>query len=106
MAKAKTAPKQEPAAPAVDGAEKSLTSGPPAIEAGGILTIDLGAIEANWRALGRRAMPSECAAVVKADAYGCGIEPVAVRLAKAGCKTFFVADLSEARRVRGVAPEP
>ena len=39
-------------------------------EAGGMLTIDLGAIVANWFELGRRAMPSECAAVVKADAYG------------------------------------
>ena len=60
---------------------------------------------ANWRALGSRAMPSECAAVVKANAYGCGIEQVATALARAGCKTFFVADLSEARRVRAVAPE-
>src|SRR3972149_3733975 len=28
------------------------------------------------------------------------------RLAKAGCKTFFVADLNEARRVRAAAAEP
>jgi alanine racemase len=51
-------------------------------------------------------MPSECAAVIKADGYGCGMEPVATRLARAGCKTFFVADLAEARRVRAVAQEP
>ena len=51
-------------------------------------------------------MPAECAAVIKADGYGCGIEQVAATLAKAGCKTFFVADLAEARRVRAVAPEP
>jgi alanine racemase len=88
-----------------DAAAAPITSGPPAAEAGGILTVDLSAIEANWRALGRRAMPSECAAVVKADAYGCGIEPVVRRLARAGCKTFFVADLTEARRVRATAPE-
>ena len=36
----------------------------------GILTIDLAAIVANWRLLGSKALPSECAAVVKADAYG------------------------------------
>jgi alanine racemase len=83
-----------------------VTTGPPAAEAGGILTIDLAAIEANWRALGRRAMPSECSAVIKADAYGCGLEQVAIHLARAGCKTFFVADLAEARRVRTVAQEP
>src|SRR5580693_3626272 len=81
-------------------------NGPPAAEAGGILTVDLSAIEANWRALGRRAMPSECAAVIKADGYGCGIEKVAGALAKAGCKTFFVADLAEARKARAAAAEP
>src|SRR5476651_465049 len=83
-----------------------VTTGPPAPEAGGILTIYLSAIEANWRALGRRAMPSECAAVIKADGYGCGLEQVAIHLARAGCKTFFVADLNEARRLRAVSPEP
>ena len=97
---------QTPIAPETPAAEHVTTSGPPAPEAGGILTVDLSAIEANWRALGRRAMPSECAAVIKADAYGCGIEQVASHLTRAGCKTFFVADLAEARRVRAVAPDP
>jgi len=86
-------------------AETVTTAGPPAAEAGGILTIDLAAIEANWRALGRRAMPSECAAVVKADGYGLGLAPVAKRLAKAGCKSFFVADLAEARTLRAALPD-
>jgi alanine racemase len=97
-----SAPDLVPPEPAPEG--KSI--GPPAAEAGGILTIDLSAIEANWRALGRRAMPSECAAVIKADSYGCGIEKVAGALAKAGCKTFFVADLTEARKARAAAAEP
>ena len=44
----------------------------------------------------------ECGAVVKANGYGMGIEPVTATLAKAGCKTFFVADIAEARRVRPV----
>jgi alanine racemase len=79
-------------------------SGLPATEAGGVLTINLSAIAANWDALGRRAMPSECAAVIKADGYGCGIEPVARTLTNAGCKTVVVADLGEARRVRTAAP--
>jgi alanine racemase len=97
----------QPSPPAVlERHSGSFTAGPPAAEAGGILTIDLAAIEANWRLLGRRAMPSECAAVIKADGYGCGIEQVAKHLAHAGCKTFFVADLHEARRVRTVVPEP
>ena len=52
-------------------------AGPSEAEAGGVLTINLSAISANWIALGRQAMPAECAAVVKADGYGCGIEAVA-----------------------------
>ncbi|MBV9260911.1 MAG: alanine racemase [Pseudolabrys sp.] len=91
--------------PTTPSATIAATSGPPEAEAGGALTIDLGAIEANWKALSRRALPSECSAVIKADAYGCGLEPVATTLARAGCKTFFVADLFEARRLRQVAPE-
>jgi alanine racemase len=74
-------------------------------ETGGTLTIDLDAIEANWRALAHDILPVECAAVVKANAYGLGLEPVATKLAKAGCKTFFVADIAEARRVRASARE-
>ena len=97
MAEAEPAIHQDVSPPDEAPAEKLVTAGPPAAQAGGILTVDLAAIEANWRALGRRAMPAECAAVVKADAYGCGIEQVAAALANAGCKTFFVADLAEAR---------
>jgi alanine racemase len=106
MAQAEPAIAQPIAPPDDRPANKLVTAGPPAAQAGGILSVDLGAIEANWRALGRRAMPVECAAVIKADGYGCGIEKVAATLTKAGCKTFFVADLGEARRVRSVVPEP
>src|ERR1700723_1636410 len=68
-------------------------------ETGGTLVIDLAAIAANWRAPAHQALTVECATVVKANAYGLGLEPVTATLAKAGCKTFFVADLMEARRV-------
>ena len=74
-------------------------------EAGGTLTVDLDAIEANWRALSLRAVPAECGAVVKADAYGLGLDAVTAKLAAAGCRTFFVADIAEARRVRMRARE-
>jgi alanine racemase len=70
----------------------------------GILTVDLEAIVANWRKLEKTAVPAECAAVIKADAYGCGVEPVARALAAAGCKTFFVATLDEARTAREALP--
>jgi len=81
------------------------TSGPAELETGGLLTIDLAAIVQNWKAMARRVVPADCAAVVKADAYGCGIELVAATLARAGCVTFFVAHLAEARQVRAVAPD-
>jgi len=74
-------------------------------ETGGTLTIDLDAVEANWRALGSFLVGGECAAVVKADAYGLGLGPITAKLATAGCKTFFVADLAEARRARLSAPD-
>src|SRR5580704_9631069 len=70
----------------------------------GVLSIDLDAIVANWRKLEKTAVPAECAGVIKADAYGCGLEPVARALANAGCKTFFVATLDEARAARAALP--
>jgi alanine racemase len=73
-------------------------------DANGGLTVDLDAIVANWRKLEKTAVPAECAGVIKADAYGCGAEPVARALADAGCKTFFVATLDEARIVRAALP--
>ncbi|HTV35392.1 MAG TPA: alanine racemase [Xanthobacteraceae bacterium] len=78
---------------------------PSAQEAGGTLKIDLAAIEANWRTLAKEARTAECAAVVKANAYGLGLEAVAAKLDQAGCKIFFVADLAEARRLRSRARE-
>lgn len=77
---------------------------PDADTAGSVLTIDLDALVANWRALGKRA-DTEAGAVVKADAYGIGIEPAVTALAKAGCRSFFVAHLSEGIRARQAAPE-
>src|SRR6202158_1283122 len=70
----------------------------------GVLTVDLDAIVAHWRKLEKTALPAECAAVIKSDAYGCGVEPVARALAGAGCKTFFVATLDEARAARTALP--
>jgi hypothetical protein len=74
----------------------------------GQLTIDLDAIAANWRALDALSAPNvETAAVVKADAYGCGATQVAPALAKAGCRTFFVALPSEGAILRqAVGPAP
>ncbi len=77
--------------------------------AGAILTVDLGAIAANWRGLrdaGRAAgRPVDCAAVLKADAYGTGAAVVGPRLAAAGCRQFFVAHIDEGIALRRVLPE-
>jgi alanine racemase len=75
-----------------------------AATATGVLTVDLDAVVANWRKLEKTAVPAECASVVKADAYGCGADQVARALSAAGCKTFFVATIDEARVVRAAVP--
>ena len=73
--------------------------------AGAILTIDLDAIAANYRLLREKALGAECACVVKADAYGLGMDRVAPALAAAGCSTFFVAQTGEGIALRNLLPE-
>ena len=73
--------------------------------AGGRLSIDLGALVSNWKLLAKYAGHAECSAVVKANAYGCGIEPVVEELFNAGCRTFFVALPEEGIRVKTTAPD-
>ncbi len=73
-------------------------------QASAILTVDLAAIGENWRSLAARVAPAGCASVVKADAYGLGIARVAPVLARAGCRTFFVAVLEEAVALRALLP--
>lgn len=70
-----------------------------------ILTIDLDALVANWRKLGSLAPQAECAAVVKADAYGLGAAQVGPALWRAGCRRFFVAHSSEALALREALPD-
>ncbi|MDE1916721.1 MAG: alanine racemase [Sphingomonadales bacterium] len=72
--------------------------------AGAIVTIDLDAVVANWRHIGRRSGADETAAVVKADAYGLGARQVVPALAAAGCKSFFVAHLAEALDLLDLIP--
>lgn len=70
-----------------------------------LLTIDLDALADNWRTLAGLAAPAECAAVVKANAYGLGIAHAAPALWRAGARTFFVALLEEGVHLRAVLPE-
>lgn len=76
--------------------DNSLTD-PAAARAGALLTIDLSAIAENYRRLCSEIGPGlECAAAVKANAYGLGIERVGPTLAAAGVRRFFVAQFDEA----------
>jgi alanine racemase len=70
----------------------------------GILTIDGDAIRSNFAAVAAMVKPADVAAVVKANAYGLGAERMAGLLAKAGCRDFFVAHLSEALALRPQLP--
>ena len=78
--------------------------GPPEAEACGTLKINLTNLAANYERVSKQT-EAECAAVVRADAYGCGVAPIAGALWKTGCKTFLVSNLPEARSVRAVAPD-
>ena len=76
-----------------------------AARAGACLTVDLGAIRRNYRALASRVSDDvRPAAVVKADAYGLGVGPVVPALTSEGCRDFFVATVDEGRAVRRIAP--
>jgi alanine racemase len=72
---------------------------------GAILTIDLDAISANYRQLCKQAPGATTAGVVKANAYGLGLDKVAPVLFDAGCQVFFVATANEGIQLRGLLPE-
>jgi alanine racemase len=64
------------------------------------LTIHSRALAANWQTCANTASDSQTAAVIKADGYGLGVGPVFDALWNTGCRTFFVAHLSEALALR------
>ena len=65
------------------------------------LTLDLAALGRNYQTLAARA-PGDVGVVVKANAYGLGVERVAPALAQAGATHFFVASAEEATEVRSL----
>jgi len=73
--------------------------------AGAVLSIDLSAVQKNWRYLNSHAGSAECGAAVKGNAYGLGVEPVGRALWEAGCRSFFVARPKEGEELRGLLPE-
>ena len=68
------------------------------------LRLDGDALAANWRWLNARSGAAACGAAVKADGYGLGARDVVARLARAGCRDFFVATWDEALAL-GEMPE-
>jgi len=74
----------------------------------GDLLIDLDAIASNWLYLQEHVRTAQCAAVVKANAYGLGVIPVVKCLLDIGCQTYFVGTMDEAieiRQVLGARPQ-
>ena len=78
----------------------ALTSG-----LGGQLSIDLGALARNWRALDKVSAGALTGAVVKADAYGTGITMASRALYAAGARFFFAATPDEGMAVRAALPD-
>jgi alanine racemase len=72
---------------------------------GGRLTIDLGALAANYHYLSAQVAPAEAAVTIKADAYGLGMAECAPVFWAAGARSFFVALASEGVALRALLPE-
>jgi alanine racemase len=71
----------------------------------GILTIDLTAVQSNWLYVSARLREgAECAAAVKANAYGVGAVEVTRALYAVGCRYFYVVTLHEAMELRSALP--
>jgi len=64
------------------------------------LTINLTHLADNYRLLQQRAGSATIMAVIKANAYGHGLLPVAKTLYQIGCRSFAVTDASEGSKLR------
>ena len=72
--------------------------------ANGVLAVNLAALRRNYRRMNEAALKAETAAVVKADAYGLGVEPVVRALEKKEVThTYFVATIGEAIKLRAIS---
>jgi alanine racemase len=81
-----------------------MTNAIPTGLAGAVLSIDLGALQANYRTLSKKAGKAVCGAAVKGNAYGLGVEPISKALWEAGCRNFFVARPVEGEDLRALLP--
>ena len=84
---------------------KLNTSLPPYITK--VLEVDLGAIAHNYGVLKTYLSPrTRCGAVLKANAYGLGQDPIMTRLVQEDCRDFFFAFVDEAVQARTLFPDP
>lgn len=70
-----------------------------------LLTINLDALAVNYGRYRVLAVGAEVAGVIKANAYGLGLAPVARALAAEGCTRFFVANVHEGEKLRAALPD-
>lgn len=64
--------------------------------------IDLSALAENYKKISEYAAPAQVIAVVKADAYGHGVERCSHALYNCGCRFFAVATVNEALELRHI----
>jgi alanine racemase len=65
-----------------------------------VLTIDLGAVQNNWRLMREGAHGARTAGVIKSNGYGCGALEIGQALVGAGCDLLFVATPDEGLELR------
>lgn len=74
-------------------------------EFSGRLTVDLGALVKNWKALDKVSANALTGAVLKSNAYGTGLAESGTALFNAGARFFFVATADEGIRLRAILPD-
>ena len=69
----------------------------------GELYVDLRAVADNWNVMRAQVADGvQCGAVVKANAYGLGVERIAPKLYSEGCRHFFVSTLKEGMQLHSL----
>ena len=80
-----------------------MTHTPPHL-AGAVVSVDLAALQSNYKALAKKAGTAASAAI-KGSAYGLGVGPASKALWAAGCTTYFVARPMEGEELRELLPK-
>ena len=65
-----------------------------------VLTVDLGAVQNNWRLMQGNAHGARTSGVIKSNGYGCGVVEIGQALVGAGCDLLFVATPDEGLELR------